>query len=230
VVTAYTALRLVEEGNLSIDEPVHSYLDNPWLPPSVFADRITLRQLLSHSSGLGDGTWFKNKSIVFEPGTNFLYSGLGFEYVRELIEQLSGTSFEQVAREKVFEPLSMSSSSFVDETSVMNYMSNGQMSYLLIFLFFLIPFLSIMVIIGVITLILNRFIKRRWKVAWQLKISVPVSNGAVSTIIPILIPCLIPVSAKVGFEKFIFIPVYALQHAGVRINDKSTQNLFFSCV
>jgi len=48
VVTAYTALRLVEEGKLSLDEPVHTYLKKPWLPPSVFADKITLRHLLSH--------------------------------------------------------------------------------------------------------------------------------------------------------------------------------------
>src|SRR4030042_70440 len=85
VVTAYIALRLVEEGKLSIDKPVHNYLKKPWLPPSDFADKITLRHLLSHSSGIGDNVLFKNKSIMFEPGTDFLYSGFGAEYVRELI-------------------------------------------------------------------------------------------------------------------------------------------------
>ncbi len=174
VVTAYTALRLVEEGKLSIDEPVHHYLKKPWLPPSVLGDKITLRHLLSHSSGLRDDPWFKNKRIVFEPGTAFLYSGLGAEYVRELIEQVSEKSLEEIATEKVFKPLNMSSSSFVNETGVMSHMANGHMRYLLAFLAFLIPFTSVMVFVGIITLILNRFIKRSWRLAWQLKAGVGV--------------------------------------------------------
>jgi len=172
VVTAYTALRLVEEGKLSIDKPVNNYLNKPWLPPSVFADKITLRHLLSHSSGLSDDVLLKNKSIMFEPGTDFLYSGLGAEYVRELIEQVSEKPLEEVAIEKVFKPLNMSCSSFVDDTNVMNSMANGHMRYSLIFLFFLVPFIIVLVIVGIITLILNSLIKRKWGVSWQHKIGV----------------------------------------------------------
>ena len=54
VITAYLALRLVEEGELSLDEPLSSRLAEPWLPPSEQAERITLRHLASHSSGLTD--------------------------------------------------------------------------------------------------------------------------------------------------------------------------------
>jgi CubicO group peptidase (beta-lactamase class C family) len=174
VVTAYTALRLVEAGKLSLDEPVHTYLKKPWLPPSALGDKITLRHLLSHSSGLGDDPLFKNKRIMFQPGTDFLYSGLGAEYVKELIEQVSEKSLERVAREKVFKSLGMSSSSFVNETSVMNYMANGHMRYLLTFVAFLTPFLLFMVVVGIITLILNWLIKGSWRLAWQLKIGVSV--------------------------------------------------------
>jgi len=170
VVTAYIALRLVEEGKLSIDKPVHNYLKKPWLPPSDFADKITLRHLLSHSSGLGDDVLFNNKSIMFEPGTDFLYSGFGAEYVRELIEQVTDESIEDIAREKVFKLLNMTSSSFINETGVMNLMANGHMRYLMISMFFLFPFIGIVVIVGIITLILNRLIKRRWHLAMQLKI------------------------------------------------------------
>ncbi len=172
VITAYTALRLVEEGKLSLDEPVHIYLKKPWLPSSVFADKITLRHLLSHSSGLGDDLFFKNKRIAFEPGTDFLYSGLGAEYARELIEQVSEKYLEEVAQEKVFHPLGMSNSSFVNETNVMTHMANGHMGYLLTFLVFLIPFISIVVIVGIISMILNRIIKGSWRLEWQLKIGV----------------------------------------------------------
>jgi len=172
VITAYTALRLVKEGTLSLDEPVHTFLKKPWLPPSTLGDKITLRHLLSHSSGLGDDVLFKNKRIMFEPGTGFLYAGLGAEYVKELIEQVSEKSLEEIAREKVFKPLNMSSSSFVNETRVMNQMANGHMRYLLTSVAFLIPFLSVLVIVGIITLVLNRLIKRSWRLARRLKIGV----------------------------------------------------------
>ena len=172
VVTAYTALLLVEEGKLLLDEPVHNYLKKQWLPASIFSDKITLRHLLSHSSGLGDNQLFKSKRIEFEPGTDFLYSGLGAEYVREIIEQITGKSLEEVATEKVFKPLGMSNSSFINEPGIMNKMANGHMRYLVILLVFLIPFISIVFIIGIITLILNRLIKKSWQMTWQFKAGV----------------------------------------------------------
>jgi len=62
-ITAYIALHLVEQGTLSLDEPVHRYLKKPWPPSSERADKITLRHLLSHNSGLGDNVFFKNIRI-----------------------------------------------------------------------------------------------------------------------------------------------------------------------
>jgi hypothetical protein len=170
VITAYTALRLVEKGQLSLDEPVHIHLKKPWLPPSTYADRITLRHLLSHSSGLGDDVLFKTKHIMFEPGSDFLYSGMGAEYVKELIEQVTDKSLEEIARKIVFNPIGMSSSSFVNEPSVMTHMANGHMRYLVPLLFFLIPFMLITPIAGIIVLILTRIIKRTWQTSWQLKV------------------------------------------------------------
>jgi CubicO group peptidase (beta-lactamase class C family) len=172
VATAYTALCLVDKGILSLDEPVHIYLKKPWLTKSTYADKITLRHLLSHSSGLGDDLLLKNKHIVFEPGTDFLYSGLGAEYAKETIEQVTQKSFEEIAQEMLFNALGMSKSSFVNETSVMTHMANGHMRYLLTLVAFLIPFIFIIVIIGVITLVLNRVIKGSWRLAWQLKAGV----------------------------------------------------------
>lgn len=174
VITAYSALRLVEEGILSVDEPVHNYLKKPWLPSSDFGDKITLRHLLSHSSGLTDDVIFKSKRIGFEPGTDFLYSGLGAEYVRELIEQVSEKPLEEVAVEKVFRPLNMSGSSFVNETSVMKYMANGHMRYFLTLMVFLIPFLLIMGTVSLIGLIFNKLIKQIWRLEKQLMIGVVV--------------------------------------------------------
>ena len=57
VLTAYIALRLVDQGVLSLDAPLNSYLPEPWLPASEYRDAITLRHVLSHSSGLGHGAF-----------------------------------------------------------------------------------------------------------------------------------------------------------------------------
>jgi len=78
VVTTYAALRLVEQGKLSLDEPSIRYLGKRWLPPSEDGDKITLRQLASHSSGLSDNLLpVVDKRLVSSPGSTFLYSGIG---------------------------------------------------------------------------------------------------------------------------------------------------------
>ena len=65
-ITAYIALRLVDQGLLSLDEPLDTYLPDPWLPPSEYRDIITLRHVLSHSAGLGHGT--TSRHSLFPPG------------------------------------------------------------------------------------------------------------------------------------------------------------------
>jgi CubicO group peptidase (beta-lactamase class C family) len=170
VVTAYSALRLVDEGRLSLDRSVHEYLKEPWLPRSEMADRITLRHLLSHSSGLGDNTFSGNKEIEFEPGSDFTYSGLGAEYVRILIEQVTGNDLETVATTMVFEPLNMDLSSFVNRASVMDRMAHGHMRYSLILMVALIPFLLVSICLGLMAKILHRIIKKSWRLSHQIKI------------------------------------------------------------
>ncbi len=113
-----------------------------------------------------------DKNIAFEPGSDFLYSGIGFLYVQEVIEQLTGNSLEKTAQEYVFNPLVMSSSSFVNETSVMNHIANGHMHYTLPLLAFLIPFIIILVIVSIISLIANRIIKRSWRLSRQISVIV----------------------------------------------------------
>lgn len=56
VVTASIALRLVDQGVLSLDRPLNRYLTESWLPSSEYRDVISLRHVLSHSSGLGHNT------------------------------------------------------------------------------------------------------------------------------------------------------------------------------
>ena len=128
-ITAYAALSLVERGVLSLDEPVHQYLSQPWLPPSAYAEQITLRQLLSHASGLTNAVNPVNKSIVYPPGERFEYSGVGFIYLQEVLEQATGKSLEQLAQELVFEPLDMDSSSYMVPQNMMPRLANGHLNY-----------------------------------------------------------------------------------------------------
>jgi CubicO group peptidase (beta-lactamase class C family) len=74
LLTAYIALRLVNQGMLSLDASLNSYLTNPWLPPSEYRDIINLRHVLSHSSGLGHLTFSRNS--LFAPGKAYSYSSL----------------------------------------------------------------------------------------------------------------------------------------------------------
>lgn len=184
VVTAYTALRLVEQGELSLDGPLNVYLPEPWLPPSDYADRITLRQLASHSSGLTDGiTPPVDKSIAFEPGSDFLYSGVGALYVQEAIEQVTGKSLEDAARDAVFEPLGMSSSSFENKADVLPRIANGHMDYIFPLLVFVVPFAVILISIGLLGIIVLRFRTGQWRPTRKMVVGV----GALATILTFLI-------------------------------------------
>ena len=88
VVTAYAALRLVDQGRLTLDESLAASLATPWLPSSGYAEEITLRHVASHSSGLKDNSLFPvDKAIAFEPGSAFAYSGVGFVYLQERLSR-----------------------------------------------------------------------------------------------------------------------------------------------
>jgi CubicO group peptidase (beta-lactamase class C family) len=128
-IAAYAALGLVERGVLTLDEPVNHYLSRPWLPASAYAEQITLRQLLSHTSGLSNQVNPVNKSILFPPGERYEYSGVGFLYLQEVMEQATGKPLEQIAQELVFKPLEMDSSSYVNPPNLMPRLAYGHINY-----------------------------------------------------------------------------------------------------
>ena len=126
IFTATAVLQLVERGKLSLDDKLHQYIDG-------FADprtaRITIRQLLSHSSGWK--AYWSNKYFVenfrelrsvddylkfikeipldFEPGTKSAYSNTGYEVLGGVIEAVSGQSYDAFLYENVFAPAKMES-------------------------------------------------------------------------------------------------------------------------
>jgi CubicO group peptidase (beta-lactamase class C family) len=159
VVTAYIALRLVDQGKLSLDEPLNAYLPEPWLPPSEYRDTITLRHVLSHSSGLGQ----IGRESLFAPGRGYYYSASGLHYLQAVIEQVTGQSLEDIAQEMVFVPLGMSSSRFVNPTEITPRTANGHVRTFAPALLFTVPFVASLVIVGLLGLLILRIRTGQWR-------------------------------------------------------------------
>ena len=131
--TAMSILLLQEDGKLSVDDPVRKYI--PELP--AYADHITLRRLLSHTSGIRDhfglqeieGVTFdgvqdtvdylrlitKQEEPNFEPGTQYLYSNSGFVLLAQIVYRVTGEPIAKFAAERIFGPLGMHDTRFQED-------------------------------------------------------------------------------------------------------------------
>lgn len=115
-VTTEAILRLVDAGLISLDEPMAAH----WLDPDVAQDpraaRITPRMALSHGTGFPNWRFLSDEGdfdpdlplrFRFDPGTSYGYSGEGFEYLARFVEGKLGVDFEDVVRQRVFEPIGL---------------------------------------------------------------------------------------------------------------------------
>ncbi len=113
-VFAYGVLKLVEQGKLDLDAPLTKYLPEPYIEGDARLEKITARIVLSHRTGFpnwrGDGNPL---TIRFSPGERFSYSGEGFVYLQKVVEQITGRPLNDYMNEAVFQPLGMTSSSYV---------------------------------------------------------------------------------------------------------------------
>jgi CubicO group peptidase (beta-lactamase class C family) len=160
IVTAYVALRLVTLGWLSLDDPLNNYLSDPWFPESVYRDSVTLRHVLSHSSGLGHNE--KGKEIQFTPGSGFYYSNRGFSFLQEVIEEIMGASLETLAMQQAFIPLGMKASSYVNRKDFRKTSANGHVRGNYILKISAILWLVSSLLIGLPGIILLRIFRKRW--------------------------------------------------------------------
>jgi CubicO group peptidase (beta-lactamase class C family) len=110
-VFAYTVLKLVDQGVLSLDTPLKEVVD--YAPGDEFAAEITAAHVLSHTTGFPN--WRSSEQPLksyFRPGDRFSYSGEGFVFLQRAVERLTGESLDATARRLVFEPLGMTRSTF----------------------------------------------------------------------------------------------------------------------
>ncbi len=128
--TAMSIMLLAAERKLSLDDLIIQYF--PELPK--YTDRITVKDLLRHTSGLPDyedliddttTVQLKDKDVLqilaktdkgyFEPGTKHKYSNSGYALLALLAEKISGLTFAEFLKDRIFDPLEMKSSVAFEE-------------------------------------------------------------------------------------------------------------------
>ncbi len=110
IVTMVT-LKLVKSDQWSLDEPLDNYWIDPDITDNPFHKKLTTLIVLTHQTGFPN--WRKGKlAFEFEPGTNYQYSGEGFEYLRKAIEKKFNKSMAELADSLIFKPLKMNDSYF----------------------------------------------------------------------------------------------------------------------
>jgi CubicO group peptidase (beta-lactamase class C family) len=113
-VFAYAALNLCEKEILDLDTPLTDYLPEPYLVDEPYLELITVRKILSHTTGFPNRRpKGKRLKILFTPGERFSYSGEGYVYLGKVIEHLTERTLEDFMREELLEPFGMNSSNYV---------------------------------------------------------------------------------------------------------------------
>lgn len=113
-VFAYAVLKLADSGKIDLDTPLNKYLPGNYdVGDDPRINQITARQVLSHTTGFPNWRNEKVLKIYFTPGERFSYSGEGFVYLSKVVEKITGEKFNDFMKHSVFEPLGMTSSSYV---------------------------------------------------------------------------------------------------------------------
>lgn len=142
-VTAWGVMKLVEQGKLKLDATVAEYLKSWEFPESEFlATKITVRQLLNHTSGLPLGpidvryaptenmptlieSLTQNALPNRDPGLRFEYANVGYHILELLIEEVTDMSFPQYMEQNILLPLGMKHSSFEWHSDYSDIIPNG---------------------------------------------------------------------------------------------------------
>ena len=144
--TAAAILLLQERGKLSLDDKVSKFI-----PGLTRADEVTIRQLLSHTSGYQDywpqdyvmpmmlqpvsarnilDTWGR-KPLDFDPGTKWQYSNTNYVIAGLIVEKVSGEPLLQFLQQEIFTPLKMKSVADTDQAKLGDTDPTGYMRYAL---------------------------------------------------------------------------------------------------
>ena len=128
--TATLILQLVEQGKIKLDGHITDYLPDY---RKDTGDKVTIHNLLTHTSGIPSYTErpdyatdisrntftaadfvkkYASGDLEFEPGTKFSYDNGGYYILGAIIEKITGKPYEQVLKERIFDPLGMSDTGY----------------------------------------------------------------------------------------------------------------------
>lgn len=153
---AFAALQMVQEGKLAMDEPLSRALDRPWLPSRAASNAVTLRHVLTHRSGLSDRVRLGSRSVGFEPGSAYRHSGMGFVYLAHVMAEAEGKPFDRLMRERLFQPLGMSSSGYIIPEALVDAVARGHDALWVPITAFAAPMAAIFALCFVVTLLVIR--------------------------------------------------------------------------
>ncbi len=133
--TAVLVLMLAEEGKVDLDAPIKTY----WPESPASWDKVTVRQLLHHTSGVPNVTDFEDfqtqkylpktpeemiarfagEPLEFEPGSKWDYSNSGYLLLTEVVEAASGQDYESVLRSRILNPLAMANTGIDSSAAIL---------------------------------------------------------------------------------------------------------------
>ena len=138
--TAMLILQLAQDGKLKLDDHLATYLPDY---RKDIATKITLRQILNHTSGLGNYTQAKSfrdeysrtpysvdefirllcsDDLVFEPGTEFRYSNSGYFILGAVIEKVTGQKYQDVLQKNILDPLDMKDTGYDSHNKIIKFL------------------------------------------------------------------------------------------------------------
>lgn len=138
--TAMAVLQLQQQGKLNVQDPISTYR-----PDYPNGDRITVENLLNHTSGIPNFTSFddyqqvmrrdlspseiidrfKDRDLEFEPGSQYRYSNSNYLLLGHLIEQISGQSYASFVQDHIFDPLGMNDSGYDRHAAILENRAEG---------------------------------------------------------------------------------------------------------
>jgi CubicO group peptidase (beta-lactamase class C family) len=145
--TAALIMQLVDEGKLDVNAPISRYLPDY---PKTSGDKVTIHQLLNHTSGIPDftglpeyGQWqhesskatglidsFSKLDLQFEPGTKFSYTNSGYFLLEVILRKVTGRPYGLLLRERIFDPAGMRDSGSGSTVSILSKRASGYNSSL----------------------------------------------------------------------------------------------------
>ncbi len=132
-VFAFAVCRLIEKGIIELDKPLYQYLEFEDIAHDERYKLITARHVLCHQTGFPN--WrYENPDgkldIKFTPGTDFMYSGEGYGYLKRVIEHITQKEINEVIEQEVFVPLNLKNIYFSENDHLASVVSNGHLDNL----------------------------------------------------------------------------------------------------